>query len=405
MKVPRILLIALQHLYRCLPKRYVIVHGFYGAGNVGDEAILAATLDAIRESGAEPFVFAWKPERVRADFDVPSLNPHHARKVAVWYVLLQSHAYLLGGGGLIKDFGGSPRSLGRWIDLLDAARRLGVRTMTWSVGVENLFYPESRARVREVLEHVDVVTVRDVCSAERLCEVGVKRNVIVTADPVPFLARTWRSRRHINRGLRIAVCVREWYSSKRELEDPEAFGRCLDALAEALDHVLEHHGASVTFVPFRTVEGDDDREVGRAVMQRMRNMATLIETADPSVDETLYQVAEADLVIAMRLHAAVMASSMGIPTLALAYMPKVRDYMSEIQQERFCLSMDEVTADRLITQVELLIAESEALSVDLMQRTDELADAFVQNGRLLQGLIEEGQLDAKKNVKSQRVHD
>src|SRR5690625_5523116 len=105
MKVPRILLIALQHLYRCLPKRYVIVHGFYGAGNVGDEAILAATLDAIRESGAEPFVFAWKPERVRADFDVPSLNPHHAGRLAAWSWLLHPKPNLSGAGGWLRTSG------------------------------------------------------------------------------------------------------------------------------------------------------------------------------------------------------------------------------------------------------------------------------------------------------------
>lgn len=381
----------LYHFLRLLrpfvPKRYVIVHGYYGMGNVGDEAILEATLEAIREAGAEPFVFAWKPEEVRADFGVPSLNPNRARKVVVWHVLLQARAYLLGGGGLIKDYGGSPQSLSRWMGWLDAARRLGVRTMTWSVGVENLVYPESKARVREALEHVDVITVRDAGSAERLREAGVTREVIVTADPVPFLARPWRSRRRTSGGLRIAVCLRHWYSSQQAVEDSHVFERCLDALGEALDHLCEQHGASVTLVPFRTASGDDDREVGRALQRRMRGEATLLATADPSVQETLDRLAEADLVIAMRLHAVVMATSMGVPALALAYMPKVRDYMAEIGQERFCADMDEVAADWLIAQAEALIADRERFSDALVRQTDRLADAFARNGQLLSGLL------------------
>ena len=378
----------LRFLRRFVRRRYVIIHGFYGMGNVGDEAILAATLAAIRQAGAEPLVFAWNAERVRADFGVASLNPMHpVATVAVWAALLQARAFLLGGGGLIKDFGGSPRSLERWMKMLEAASKLGVKTMTWSVGVEPLRYPESERRVRKVLERIDAVTVRDAGSAARLRQAGLVREVLVTADPVPFLARPWRDQRRASGGLRIAVCLRHWHASRPAIDNPEVFQQCLDALAATLDHLHDRHEASLTFIPFRTAKGDDDREVAKAVQQRLRSPATIVTTPAPGVNETLGRLAEADLVIAMRLHAIIMATSIGVPSLALAYMPKVRDYMAEIGQECFCSGMQEVTALLLTTQAEAIIADRHRLSDNLLQQTGRLAEAFTRNGRILDTLL------------------
>lgn len=370
-----------------VPKRYVVVHGFYGEGNVGDEAILAATLEAIRQAGAEPFVFAWNPERVRADFGVPSLNPNRTRRLKVWRVLLQARAYLLGGGGLIKDYGGGPRSLGEWLVWLDAARQLGVKTMTWSVGVENLLYPESKARVREVFEHVDVVTVRDAGSAERLREVGLTREIIVTADPVPHLARKHARPRGRAARLRVLACMRHWYPYEFRVPDEDANQQMMSAVAGALDHLVEEHGAEVAFLPFRTLAKDDDREACRAIQQRMRSASTLYDDPDPSVEMTMDRIAKADLVFGMRLHASVIATSMGIPTIAISYMPKVRDYMVSINHDEWCVDVGCFSEKDLVGLSRRIMDHHGACSASLLASTAESADRFDMNGKLLGALL------------------
>lgn len=392
----RLRLALLRSLRAVTPQRYVVIHGFYGTGNVGDEAILAATLEEVRRvTDLEPFVFAWHPEHVRHDFGVPSLNPNRARRSEVARVLLQTRAYLLGGGGLLKDYGGSPASLSRWLRWPALAHALGVRTMLWSVGVENVVYDESKERLRQVLADVDVITVRDPSSKERLQAIGVTRPIVVTADPVPPYARRRGlpdAARRTGRGKglkRIAVCPRHWFTLENKVPDEHAFEHLLRAFAEALDGISERYGSEVEFIPFRTTAGDDDRAVCAAIMAQMQSRrVTLVEKDAPTVEETLKRIARADLVIAMRLHGAVMATAMGIPTVAVSYMPKVADYMASLGQSGFCADVEDVTAAWLGARADEAVACYAELEAQLRDASATLSDRFLQNSRLLADLLE-----------------
>lgn len=110
-----------------------------------------------------------------------------------------------------------------------------------------------------------------------------------------------------------------------------------------------------------------------------------------SSQDMLDTIASADLVIAMRLHAVVMATAMGIPTVAVAYMPKVADYMASIGQSDFCADVPDVTAAWLRARVEHAVAHHEALSAELRDSASDLSERFLQNGRLLADLVGEHQ--------------
>lgn len=395
MPYPDLRAASLRRLRPVVPQRYVVIHGFYGMGNVGDEAILAATLEEIRRvTELEPFVFAWNPERVREEFGVPSLDPNRAGWFETACVLLQARAYLLGGGGLLKDYGGSPASLERWLRWPALAHALGVRTMLWSVGVENVVYDESKELLRRVLAHVDVVTVRDPASQRRLQAIGITRPIAVTADPVPHYARSYgrpegRGRGQGHRLERIAVCPRHWFTLENKVPDERAFERLLAAFAVALDELGERYGSEVVFVPFRTSPGDDDRAVSKAIAARMRyGRVTVIESENPTVQDTLDTIASADLVMAMRLHGAVMATAMGIPTVAVAYMPKVADYMASLGQSGFCADVEEVTSDWLTARVDEVVPHYAELTTQLHSASAALSDRSIQNRRLLADLLQ-----------------
>lgn len=373
-----------------MPRRYVVLHGFYGMGNIGDEAILAASLEALRRTTTlEPYVFAWNAEAVRAAFGVRALVPHRVRVARVLHVLLQSQALLLGGGGILRDYGDGPASLLRWLRPMALAQGLGVPTMTWSVGVEAVRYEASHAALRTVLGCADVVTVRDTDSARRLAALGIDRPVHVTADPVPALARAARALRRPHDGPpNLVVALRHWYVTRSQTEDPTVFERMLDAVAAACDALHERRGCAITFVPLRTRDGhDDDRRVAAEVARRMRAPVRRIEDPDPSVEATLRHLAEADVVLAMRLHAVVMATSLGIPTVAIAYAPKVEGYMADLGCAEACAPPQAITADWLIGRIEGALDQRDRLAVDLRARTDRMAEAFDANERLLATLL------------------
>lgn len=368
------------------PAESVCIHGFYGARNVGDDAILDATLQSVREVGARPLVMAWHPREVRSRFGVPAVNAR-GRQRELYRSMRGTKAFLLGGGGLIKDYGASPDSLAQWMRGLSVAADLGIPTMTWSVGAEPLRFPASVQRVRETLERVDVVTVRDQESADCLRDLGVQRDIVVTADPVPAFAAAYRQPPTPTERPHLVVSLRHWYVSQSTVEDSDVFRRLVASLAQAFDSLAHRLGARLTFVALRTAQGDDDRQVAADVAAQMATSdVEVVMDENPSVVSTIERLRDADAVVAMRLHAAVLASTLGVPTVALSYAPKVSSYMQQIGMEAYCADLAEAHTDWIVERVEAALS-SGPLRRDLIGATDRLVDAYRQNERLLQSLV------------------
>jgi polysaccharide pyruvyl transferase CsaB len=366
----------------------VAIHGFYGAANVGDDAILDATAEAILEVGLTPWVLAWSGKEVGKQTDFPADT---ARSLGPWrgsFHLASSRAFLLGGGGIIRDYGDSPTSLGRWMDWIERAIDMGIPSMTWSVGVEEVRYPESKERLLGVLDRLDAVTLRDTDSARRLGELGFRGRMYVTADPVVPYARRYRVERAIEKGKpTVIVCPRVWNQRGRWVEDPAAFDRLLVSLAFVLDQLAMEKRAHIRFVPLRTRRGDDDREIAGQIMAHMKTVdASIALKADPTVKDVAEAIRRSDLVIAMRLHATIIAATLGIPVLALSYTPKVAGFMEMINQPTLSLDMAGLDRGDFLDRA-LRIFGCTLLAEDLLRATDSLSSHYDLNKALLEAMV------------------
>ena len=369
----------------------VVIHGFYGAGNLGDEAILAVLLRDLATIGhIEPLVFSGWPREVRRLHGTASIDPSRLGGLAGRWQLRQADAFVLGGGGLLKDYGESSGNVRAWLRWLGRAQARVQRTAVWAVGVENLRFRESIRLIRDTLQDVDLVSVRDESSARRLRDIGVTRPISVSADPAVTLGAARRRNRSPNERPRIVVCLRHWFRYGPALHDEPQYQRLLDAVAMTLDHAVREWDAHIEFVPFRTVGYDDDRRVMRAVSGRMRHGdGATHRDSTPHPVEAAELLASADIVVGMRLHSAILATAAGVPSLALSYMDKVRDYMATIGQERFCLDVEEAAPDRMLAMLETLRAGSPEVSSQLIAATDALRARYDGARRELTTLLAE----------------
>ncbi|MCZ9341943.1 polysaccharide pyruvyl transferase family protein, partial [Streptomyces sp. TRM76130] len=157
-----------------------------GGFNTGDEAILTCVLGCLRayRPDAHLVVFSRNAEHTRA---------HHpeADEVVDWEGVRRNHVLdvlprldllVLGGGGLLFD--GEAR---RYLRLVRAAQDRDVPTFAYAIGAGPLREAEDREAVRTVLADMDDVVVRDEESRLVLEEVGLEREVTVTADPALLL--------------------------------------------------------------------------------------------------------------------------------------------------------------------------------------------------------------------------
>ncbi len=362
-------------------KYNVVMSGYYGFSNAGDDAILESIRDSIAQASGEVSVTALSndPALTRRQYGVaavPRLRPDKVRQA-----LKDCDALLFGGGSLLQDTT-STRSLLYYLSVIRCARSLGKPVMLYANGIGPVSRKENRRRVREAVEAVEAVTLRDRGSAEELRRMGVERpDLRVTADPVFRLTPASPERaRELLRGTGLpegvpfaAVSVREWPGT----------GDFSAQLARLCCHLREQHGLEVLFL---MMQPSRDRSATQAVRGRMTERSYVLD-APCSPRELMAALGEAKLCLAMRLHTLIFAARMAVPTLGLIYDPKVESYLRELdlpaagQVEHFDAGAAIRTADALLSDYDAVLAR-------LKEKSAALTAAAGENEKILLELLE-----------------
>ncbi|MGE5529222.1 MAG: polysaccharide pyruvyl transferase CsaB [Patescibacteria group bacterium] len=314
----------------------IVISGYYGAGNTGDEAILAAMLEALRAAipGGEFVVLSRDPAHTRTLHGVAALHRGLGRDLRAKLSLLRrADLFISGGGGLFQDAFPRrhiPRSVLYYAGICALARLCGCPVMFYAQGIGPLRGRLARRLARAAAGLACAVTVRDPGSAALLLDLGARGAPIrVAADPV----LAWHPPREggvLERfglgGRRIlAVSVRPWPGQA-----------CLRAVAGAADRAAAH-GLRPVFVPF--ARGVDEEACRAARASMADGDAAVILPHLPPAD--VYRVlAGAELVLGMRLHALIFAAAAGVPMVGLAYEPKVRALMDLLGLAPWSLALD-----------------------------------------------------------------
>src|SRR5690606_16223699 len=105
----------------------VLLSGYYGFGNLGDEAILAGLGSALEHRGHQPVVLSNDPAGTER---LHSFEARHRVRGLVG-ALTSVDAVVSGGGGLLQD-ATSARSLTYYLSVLRLARAFGRRTAVYA---------------------------------------------------------------------------------------------------------------------------------------------------------------------------------------------------------------------------------------------------------------------------------
>jgi polysaccharide pyruvyl transferase CsaB len=340
--------------------RRVVMTGWYGMGNLGDEVILQSIVSQLRSRirNVSITVLSERPYQLRGYSGVKSLRITKRRLNSARRILAIARAdiFILGGGGILMDYGRKDTNISRWLEDMEIAQKLRVPSMTWGVGVGRIWTDESKKWIRKVLPRSDGVFVRNRESALALSSFGIEENVSVSYDPALMLPDLNEFEgKHSIRPLRkdkpvVLVCLRHWYVDGNWTFNEEVFSKTKSSLAELLSYLSHTRGASVVFVPLRAEEPkkDDDREVEDEVRSLIdADCQTVLVDHVPQSREFMQLISDSDLLIGMRLHSLILASAIGVPCIGISYDDKVRNYMSSIGAGDWALSMEAVSFESL----------------------------------------------------------
>lgn len=302
----------------------ILLSGYYGFSNAGDEAMLTAIVGVLAKTVTKEniTVITGNPQSTSIRHNVNSIHRFNLFKIIK--AMRSSNLLVSGGGSLLQDVT-SKKSLYYYLTILLLAKLLGKKVMLYSQGIGPINSSFGRKLTGAICKKVDLITVRDDGSYEELQKLGIKKEkIIVTSDAVFALEKTPESFSNSilkKYGLKkdkkiIGISVRKWNNS----------GRFIREFAIAAEKLKEEHQAQIVFIPMQFPE---DTKISEKVIELMsdKNDVFLLR-ADFSTNEYLAIISQMNLVIAMRLHALVFAALCGVKFLGISYDPKIDRFLN-----------------------------------------------------------------------------
>jgi len=323
--------------------------GYYGNRNLGDELMLFALERWLREQDVHVTALSEHPEvtaartNVPAVLNVPLLGQWNWRQsylrgsaFRVAAALARADALIVGGGDLIRDESGW-RGFSYVIEKIALAHAIGKPVYFVNVGIGVPSSPGRRRVLAWALRRARRIIVRDRRSFELCAALGCARTTVLAPDiaaHVPtLLERAAAGATPPESSPRAEPANAAPYALVSLLGNPNVFGRYpfgdaqTASLAAALDRVVDEAGLAVRFLPFQRAQDGDDNRIHVEVTRRMaRSARATIEPETPRIAEALRLFAGARLVVAMRLHAAILGATFAKPCVVLPYDVKCSEF-------------------------------------------------------------------------------
>ncbi|MCX6807746.1 MAG: polysaccharide pyruvyl transferase family protein [Patescibacteria group bacterium] len=324
----------------------ILIAGAYGVDNWGDEAILDRILFFIRRD--------FPKARIRVLSGNPSrtVGLHHAEAAQFFPIAFgffhlsalhktfqffkEADAVVLGGGGLFHD--SEPRGIFLWSVqcLVAIAMKKPLFVLGISAGPLRRWW--FRRLVHMALNHAEHIVVRDRSSYNSLVDIGLDpERILVSADMALLIPR----QKITAKRKKVVLSLRQTPFLRKDF--PIVISQFVGYLVS--------EGYRVELISMQNYGENCDPNFA---MKLAQNFPIFIPQ---TLNEALNHIAEAEVVIGMRLHTLIMSATQGIPFLGLSYSPKVQSFCDEIGVGEFTLSSRKANFSDLVRIFEKLVHE------------------------------------------------
>ena len=307
----------------------VLVSGYYGYNNIGDEAILKGLVDGISQvSDAELVILSKNPDFTKKKYKVDSVD--RSNLFVIIKETIKSGMVILGGGSLLQDIT-SKKSIIYYLTILLIALFFRKKTFLYSQGIGPIRLKRNRFLTKHILSKVDFINVRDNQSNRELKELGIKKDVLVTTDTV-FGIKDVDSQRgkeilenlKLKKGKKnICFIVINW----------KKYGdQTIEKISQSISQIFEkRNDVNIILVPFfYHLDLDIERKIFNNLKDKHENLYILEEYLH--VLDYLSVIENMDIVVSMRLHGLIFATLMGAYPIGISYDPKIDGFMKELDR-------------------------------------------------------------------------
>lgn len=360
----------------------ILISGYYGFDNSGDDAILKAIVKDLKEnnSSVEITAFSKNPPFTKKAYDINAVNRFGIKDIIK--AIKNCDLFLSGGGSLLQDIT-STRSLLYYLILMKLAKLFNKPVMVYANGIGPIDRKINRFLTRKILNKVDLITLRDEDSQLFLENLGVVNdNIYITADPVFTLDPTEEEKIikiFKDEGIPkdkplVGVSVRNW----------ENVENLVDTLGKSIDYMIKKYNVNVILIPMHYPK---DLSISNSILEKVNYEGCYILKDKYSVEDIMGVIKKLEIIIAMRLHSLIYAATQDIPMVGIVYDPKVEGFLKSIDMAYMC-SVEDIEYEELIQKIDYVWENRKVLKSRLVELDEKMRNEALNNVHMALDLLE-----------------
>lgn len=341
----------------------VMISGYYGFHNIGDEAILKSIIIALKQENPniEIVVLSNDIQHTKNTYGVEAINRWNLPNI--YKELLKCDGLISGGGSLLQDVTSS-RSILYYTSIIWIANVARKPIFIYAQGVGPINKKLNKKITKYFFDKSSYITLRDTESAELVKSIGVKKPIDLVPDPVMgFDINNYEAKLYntLQNEKYITVSIREWNSANTKF---------YENIAKTCDELAKHKIKTV-FVP---MHGERDEQASIKIASMMDNEAEILNW-NVKMEEKMMCIKHSKLMIGMRLHALIFAATVQTPMIGISYDPKIDSYLKLINQPCIGSTNDKWGYEELTKRALEIIENDNIEKQNLEKSTENLKEA------------------------------
>lgn len=350
----------------------ILLAGYYGFGNIGDEAILEMLLKQICSITklSNITVLSGNPAITRDKYNIESIYRYNIIKL--FLKLCKSDVLIIGGGSLLQDVT-SKKSIHYYLFIIKFAQILNKKVIMLSQGIGPIIGDYNRKATSAILRKVDFITVRDYNSKKIIEEMGVSNDQSsFSADPAINFGNNNKTKSN-NVIKKVGFSLRNW-------KDTDITEEICKTVEE-----LEKKNIKCCFLPFHF---NEDINIIKNLEKKLGSKCIYFKNK-LTADEAYELISKLDLLVGIRLHSLILSASAVIPLIGISYDPKIDYFMENLDMKALC-NIKNIKCNILVNEILEKLDNHEEEKEILEKKVNILRKTTLVNEKILRKVLIDG---------------
>ncbi|MDD7792757.1 polysaccharide pyruvyl transferase family protein [Clostridium sp. 'White wine YQ'] len=378
----------------------IVISGWYGNENCGDEVILQEIVRNVKsiDKHSNIVVMSFNIKHTNDVHNLTAVNqiPIHNLSTIKSFIkgnlfetiknIRKCDLFMMGGGGFLSDWQNEVPF--GWLKQMILAKMYNRKTILYGIGAGPFNTKGGKRKVAFIInKFVDYVLVRDKISEEELISCGVnKAKVILGIDPV-FNVMT-EKQNSLKKEKVIGINLVELFNSEEYWSNSKKRHKILiDKFISLIFNINKKYpDYKLRFIPMMK---SDASFIENILKSNPLLKMEIDKNCLNNIEYTKKCIAECEIFIGMRCHSLILSLSYAIPTIGIVYHHKSLEAMKNYGMEDKCIYITDekqsnlgnfdLDVDKLLMNLEEIINKSNVIKEDIISNRNGIEERMKKN--------------------------